>query len=59
MDKEMSSEDVQGKREAARRWANNVNADASVDSTWRYILLSETDIETAKGSWAALKKIGA
>lgn len=59
MNKEMSSADVQGKREAARRWANYVNADASVDAAWRYLLLSETDVETAKGSWAALKKLGA
>ena len=58
MDKEVVSEDVQGKREAAKRWANHVNADTATDVTWRYLLVSETDITTAKGSWDALKKLG-
>jgi len=59
MDKEMSSADVKGKRDAARRWANYVNADEQVSVTWRYLFLSETDVKTAKGSWPALKKLGA
>jgi type III restriction enzyme len=59
MDKEMTSVDVKGKREAARRWANHVTADAAVDATWRYLLASEADIATAKGSWASLKKLTA
>jgi type III restriction enzyme len=59
MDKEMSSTDVKGKRDAARRWANYVNADEQVTVTWRYLLLSETDVKIAKGSWPALKKLGA
>jgi type III restriction enzyme len=58
MDKEMSSEDVKGKREAARRWANHVNADANVAVPWRYLLVSELDMDTARGSWAVLKKLG-
>jgi type III restriction enzyme len=58
MDKEMSSEDVQGKREAAKRWANHVSADEAVGTTWRYLLVSESDISTAKGSWSALKGLG-
>lgn len=58
MDKEMSSEDVKGKREAARRWANYVTADEQVGVTWRYLLVSESDVDTAKGSWSALKKLG-
>ena len=58
MDKEMNSEDVQNKREAAIRWANHVSADSSVGTTWRYLLVSETDISTAKGSWNALKRLG-
>jgi hypothetical protein len=49
MDKEMNSADVQAKREAAQRWANHVNADASVTTTWRYLLVSESDVDTAKG----------
>ncbi len=58
MDKEMEAEDVQGKREAAMRWANHVSARDEVDVPWRYLLVSEADINTAKGSWAALKKLG-
>jgi type III restriction enzyme len=57
MDKEVSSEDVQGKREAAMRWANHVSADEAVSATWRYLLVSETDINTAKGSWNSLKQL--
>ena len=58
MDKEMHSADVQGKREAASRWANHVTKDESVDVEWRYLLVSESDVETAKGSWEALKLLG-
>ncbi|HVB22300.1 MAG TPA: DEAD/DEAH box helicase family protein [Ktedonobacteraceae bacterium] len=58
MDKEVESDDVQGKREAAKRWANHVTADDKVRVTWRYLLVSETDVNTAKGSWGALKKLG-
>lgn len=58
MDKEVESLDVQGKREAAKRWANHVNADDSVAVEWRYLLVSEADIKTAKGSWEALKRLG-
>jgi type III restriction enzyme len=59
MNKEMTSEEVQGKRDAALRWANHVTADDKVGATWRYLLVSESDVDTAKGSWAALKKLGA
>jgi hypothetical protein len=58
MDKEVTATDVQAKREAALRWANHVSASAEVGTQWRYLLVSETDITTAKGSWAALKKLG-
>lgn len=58
MDKEMGTADVQGKREAARRWANHVSADEKVGTRWRYLLLSETDVRTAKGSWDAMKGLG-
>jgi type III restriction enzyme len=58
MDKEMASEDVKGKREAAQRWANHVSSDSKVGHKWRYLLVSESDINTAKGSWSALKKLG-
>jgi len=56
-DKDMTSADVQGKRQAAKRWANYVNADASVSDKWAYLLASETDIRTAHGSWSALKQL--
>lgn len=58
MDKEMSTAEVQGKRSAARRWANYVSGDEQVGATWRYLLASETDVATAKGSWEALKTLG-
>ena len=59
MDKEMGSDEVQGKRVAAMRWANHVSADETVGTSWRYLLISESDINTAKGSWIALKGLGA
>lgn len=34
MDKEMSAQDVLGKREAAIRWAKSVSASDEVDVTW-------------------------
>jgi hypothetical protein len=37
-------------------WANHVTADSRV-ATWRYLLVSEADIDTAKGPWPALKKL--
>ncbi len=58
MDKEVGSEDVQGKRETAKHWANHVTAAPQVGVTWRYLLVSQTDIKTAKGSWPVLKKLG-
>lgn len=58
MDNEIASEDVRGKRSAALRWANRVNADGRVAASWRYLLVPETDISTAKGSWSALKGLG-
>lgn len=57
MQKEMTSADVLGKREAAKRWTNHVNSRAEVLDTWRYLLLGEDDVRAAKGSWPALKKL--
>jgi hypothetical protein len=54
----MESPDVQAKWGAARRWANHVSADEAVAGTWHYLLLAERDVDTAKGSWTALKKLG-
>jgi type III restriction enzyme len=59
MNKEMGAADVRSKREAAMRWANYVTSDAKVGVTWRYVLVSEADVDTAKDSWPALKKLGA
>jgi len=58
MDREMTSTEVQGKREAARRWANYVSGDETVGACWRYLLVSESDVKTARGSWEALKGLG-
>jgi hypothetical protein len=55
--KRWQAPDVQGKREAARRWANHVSADEGVGMRWRYLLVSESDVQTAKGSWDALKTL--
>jgi type III restriction enzyme len=55
----MVAPDVVAKREAARRWANHVNASGMVTGQWDYLLVSETDVETSRGSWVALKGLGA
>ena len=57
-DNELASPDVQAKKEAAKRWANHVSANATVGTKWRYLLVSESQIQIAKGSWAALKQLG-
>lgn len=57
-DNEMKSIDVQEKHEAAKRWANHVSAHDEVGLRWRYLLVSESQIETVKGSWFALKQMG-
>jgi type III restriction enzyme len=58
MDKEMTSAEVQAKREAAKRWVSHVNASGKFEHKWRYLLASETDVADAKGSWEALKGLG-
>ncbi|MDQ3573322.1 MAG: DEAD/DEAH box helicase family protein [Actinomycetota bacterium] len=55
---DITSDEVQGKRRAAQRWVNHVNSDDKIGVPWRYLLLSETDIEQATGSWPALKSLG-
>jgi len=54
----MESEDVRGEENAAPRWANHVSSDPGVGVEWRYLLVSEDDVETARGSWPALRKLG-
>jgi type III restriction enzyme len=59
-DNAMSTTEVQAKRLAAQQWANHVTADPKLNGTkWRYLLVRETDIAAAKGSWGALKGFGA
>ncbi len=58
MDKEMESEDVKGKRNAAERWANYVNADDGVDVTLALPAGVRNGHRTAKGSWQALRQLG-
>jgi type III restriction enzyme len=53
----MSSEEVLAKRKAALVWTNIVNASEAVEDKWGYVLVSETDIEQARGSWVALKQL--
>ena len=57
-DKDAPSDEVQAKRKAAKRWANHVNASERVSAKWRYLLVTETDIQEAKDSWEALKGLG-
>jgi type III restriction enzyme len=57
-DKDLTSTDSQGKRQAAKRWANHVTTAQETEHAWRYLLVSETDIAAAKGSWPALKSLG-
>ena len=57
MNKEMLSADVLGKRRAAKRWVNHVNASTKIEQTWAYLLVSEDDVKTASGSWQALKRL--
>jgi type III restriction enzyme len=56
-DRDMAAADVQAKREAAQRWANHVSIDPAVGVQWRYLLVSESDVAAAKGSWNALKQL--
>lgn len=58
MDKEVESADVKAKREHALRWANHVSSEPAVGAKWTYLLVSETDVSDARGSWAALRKLG-
>lgn len=54
----ITSDAVQQKREAAKRWVNKVNASGITSDTWRYLLVTESDILAAKGAWNALERLG-
>lgn len=58
MNKEMTADEVRDKRKAAVTWANLVNASGKVEGTWKYLLLSEDDIDQSQESWPALKNLG-
>ena len=57
-DREIDSINVTAKAKAARRWANYVNGSGQTPAQWKYLLLSETDIDQCKESWEALKLFG-
>ena len=58
MNREMASAEVIGKRRAALTWASTVNNSGQVDGRWRYLLLSEDDVDDAAGSWTHMKGFG-
>lgn len=53
-DKDMSSDEVQGKRRAAVAWTNLVNEES--EATWTYLLVAERDLKAAKDSWTAIAR---
>ncbi|TFV91182.1 DEAD/DEAH box helicase family protein [Blastococcus sp. CT_GayMR16] len=58
MNREMTSAEVVAKRRAALTWANTVNNSGQADGKWRYLLLSEDDVDDAAGSWGHMKGFG-
>lgn len=54
----IDSNEVAAKRRAARLWANTVNAYMAHEVEWRYLLLSERDVDDAQGSWEFMKEFG-
>lgn len=57
-DRDVATDEVRAKREAALRWVNHVNDSDAVTVPWSYILVSESDINDAQNSWPALKQLG-
>jgi len=60
-DNKITDVDVQAKRSSAKAWVNYVNGLPEVQARgekWKYLLVSESDIDQAKGSWAALAASG-
>jgi len=52
-DRDMTIAEVVAKRRAARKWASIVSA--ATGDQWGYLLLSETDVDDAQGSWEQMK----
>ena len=57
-DKDVDSAEVIEKRRAARKWASTVNSSPDVHIEWKYLLLSEQDVDDALGSWEHMKGFG-
>lgn len=49
---------LNGERAPLTARSHYVNADEKVHAVWRYLLVSESDVDTAKGSWSALVRLG-
>jgi type III restriction enzyme len=58
MNREIDTAEVVAKRRAARTWANTVNSSGVVNDEWRYLLLSEDDVNDGRGSWEQMKGFG-
>jgi type III restriction enzyme len=58
MNKEATSAEVLEKRKGAVKWVNAVNASGTTSDKWGYLLATESDVDDAKGSWPALRKLG-
>lgn len=58
MNKEMSSEEVQAKKRAAKTWTNTVTSSGMTDGAWKYLLLSEINVADARGDWGRMKAMG-
>lgn len=56
-DKEMSSSEVQAKKDAAARWANHASLDPRVNCQWRYLLVAERVLREAHGAWRMVKTL--
>lgn len=58
MNKEITSAEVAAKKKAARHWATTVNNSGKANGEWKYLLLSEDDVNDAAGSWPQMKDFG-
>lgn len=56
-DREMDSEEVTRKKEAARRWANLASLDPGGNGAWRYLLIAERSLREAHGSWRMVRTL--
>ncbi|MCK0441235.1 DEAD/DEAH box helicase family protein [Gordonia alkaliphila] len=57
-DKDAPTAEVQGKKNAAKVWANIVNSSGKTPNVqWGYLLLTETDIREAHESWQKMKSL--